>query len=139
LAAVLISSNLCVSAEPTSDEQAVRATIEGAWRALQLQELEQFKKFCSEGWMLYTARGNKFGAEKLFAVHKANIEDFRLESSNVEVRVAGEMAWATYDAVMSGKLKGETWGGDFIMTNIFERVGGRWTCVHMHESKKPKE
>jgi ketosteroid isomerase-like protein len=120
------------------EAQAIQAVIDGAWEALRKQDLNAFRQHCSDPWLLYTARGNKFSADKLFAVHKANIRDFRLVASNVRIRVAGDIAWATYDAELSGQLKGEPWGGSFIFTNIFRKKDGKWLCIHMHESKRDK-
>ncbi len=120
------------------DIQAIQAVIDGTWYALQKQDINLFERYCSRDWMLYTALGNKFTANKLFEIHRANIKNFKLIPSHMNIRIIGNMGWATYDAEMSGQIKGKPWGGSFIFTNIFEKKNDRWECIHMHESKLDK-
>lgn len=121
-----------------ADVAAIKSVIDGAWAALGAQDESAFGNHVAPGWQLYTASGAKVDVAKLFGIHKANMKGFKLVSSNLDVKVKGSVAWATYDAVMSGEFKGKPWGGNFIMTNVFEKRNGKWVCVHMHESKKPE-
>lgn len=118
------------------EERAIRQVTERMWKALREQKLEAFQKVCSEDWRLFTAGGSEFSAERLFAIHRENIRDFDLAIDRFNVRRQGDTAWATYHATMSGERLGEPWGGDFLMTHIYERHDGEWICVHTHESKK---
>ena len=122
-----------------SPEKQLRMTIRSMWRVLSQQDQAKFQNYCSPGWRLYTARGSRFDVDKLFSIHKENIQDFQLQPSNFEIHHKPQLTWVTYDAQMSALFKGEPWGGDFIMTGIYEKRRGNWVCVHMHESKKPKE
>lgn len=130
------------TAEPAANEEdaeAIRRVATGMWEALGEQDLDAFRTFCSDDWELFTAAGNRFSAERLFEVHRENIRNFRLEATGMRVEAKGGLAWATYEAAMSGKRQGEQWGGTFLMTHVFERVDGSWQCVHTHESRKPEE
>ncbi len=118
-------------------EIAVRIASDGMWESLGTQDRELFDKFTSADWQLFTAIGNRFSADRLFEIHRANIRDFRLETSLFRVHIGETFAWATFDAKMSGQRQGEPWGGDFVITSIFQQLpDGRWECVHTHESRK---
>lgn len=135
---LLFSFHPTAAAEVSEDDSAaIRTLTTEMWRALGKQNLEEFRSFCSDNWKLLTAAGNRFSAERLFEVHQENIRGFNLESSGMKVHVEGDFAWATFDAVMSGDRQGEPWGGEFLMTQIFERQDDGWQCVHTHESRKP--
>jgi ketosteroid isomerase-like protein len=120
------------------DTQAIRAVINGTWSALQKQDINLFYKYCSRDWMLYTARGKKLTANKLFEIHKAKVKNFNLIPSQMNIRILGNIGWATYDSKMSGQINGKPWGGNFIFTNIFKKNNDKWECIHMHESKHDK-
>lgn len=119
-----------------NDITAIQKSIDGAWHALEIQDLNHFYNFCSRDWKLYTASGKKLSSQVLFDMHKKNIENFKVIPSNIEIKASGKMGWATYDAKMSGSFKGSAWGGEFIFTNIFHKINGKWECIHMHESKR---
>ncbi len=122
--------------QSSEDTKRIKTLIDSLWKSLQEQDLAAFKANCTENWNLYTARGIKLSADELFEMHKANVRDFNLVSSQVNIHISGDMAWGTYDAEMSGQIKGKPWGGSFIFTNIFQKEDGKWMCVHMHESKQ---
>lgn len=119
------------------DATAIRRVTTGMWDALGKQDLDAFRSFCSDRWTLFTAVGNRFSVERLFEIHRANIRNFQLQATNIKVNIEGDLAWVTYDAVMSGERQGQPWGGYFLMTQIHQREGNRWQCVHTHESRKP--
>ncbi len=121
----------------SEEEAAIRELTEQLWASLGEHDLEAFQAICSEDWNLYTAQGARFTAERLFEVHEANIRNFELEAEEFEVRIHGDLAWATYLATMKGERQGEPWGGEFLMTHIYERRGDGWISSHTHESRKP--
>ncbi len=116
----------------------IRELTDRMWAALGDQDLNAFREVSSDDWHLYTAGGSRFTAERLFEVHEANIRGFELEADAFELRIAGDIAWATYTATMSGERQGEPWGGEFLVTHIYERVDGDWYSVHTHESRVPE-
>ncbi len=122
-------------AKKAADE--IKGIVSAMWEALGDQNLEAFHLYCSDDWKLYTAGGKKLSAEQLFSLHRQNIRKFTLVPTGMDIHLAGTIAWITYDAVMSGELRGEPWGGQFIMTQIFRRNNDAWKCIHTHESKKP--
>jgi len=140
VAAVAVSS--VRSAEdpaPAGDRDAIAAQIEAMWSALGRHDRAAFSALCDDQWQLFTASARRLDVAQLFDLHEANVRGFELAASGLAVHVRGDVAWATYDATMAGTLKGEPWGGEFLMTNLFERRGGAWVCVHMHESRRPAE
>lgn len=138
LSVMMFASMSCSGESGTENQGAVQKEIEqvisSAWDALSSQDLDLFNRYVRPDWQLYTARGNKMDAETLFGMHRQNIRNFALESSNMNIEQKGDIAWVTYDAEMSGLARGEEWGGSFILTNILVRVNGEWKIAHMHES-----
>ncbi len=118
------------------DINSIKVLIDDIWKILQEKNIDLFMERCSKDWTLYTARGNKFNVVKLFEIHKSKIKNFNLIPSHIKINVVGNMAWATYDAEMLGLFNGKPWGGKFIFTNIFRKMGNKWICIHMHESKR---
>lgn len=145
LVALLISLVACASHRPApslptyGDNAAAREKIQevldASWEALSVQDLAEFNQYVSDDWHLYTAMGNKLPSATLFDIHQANITNFRLTYTDLVVHVHGDVAWATYDATMSGLRQGEDWGGDFIFTQVFQRLNGEWIILHSHESR----
>lgn len=124
------------SYDPATVEQEVTEALEDSWDALSRHDLEAFQSHTAPGWQLYTVMGNKISAERLLEIHTANITNFSIDMSNLEVNATGPVAWVTYDGTISALNQGEEWGGDFIFTTVFEHVDGEWVMVHKHESKK---
>ena len=127
--------NMTEPPQKSADALAIKVVIDGAWDALQKQDIDQFFQYCSKEWMLYTASGKKLTAKKLFDIHKAKIKNFKLVPSQMKRRISGNIGWVTYDSEMSGQINEKAWGGNFIFTNIFIKNNGKWQCIHMHESK----
>lgn len=121
----------------TSDAIAIERAIAAGWEALGAQDLERFRALSSPEWRLFTALGNRMDAAQLFAVHSKAIRQFRVQMADLRISVSGDSAWATYAATMAATSDGKPWGGDFLITSIFERRGGAWLWAHTHESKKP--
>ncbi len=119
-----------------SGTREVERAIAASWEALSRQDFTAFTAGVSPDWELFTAMGNRFDAQKLFAVHNAGLSGFKLEMSGVRVSTGGDLAWAKYDATMTGTSGGKPWGGRFVITSILQKRGGAWIRVHTHESKK---
>lgn len=136
VATIVGASAPSADAADEGDRAAIESTIGALWSALGRQDEADFRTLVTPDWQLYTARGTAVDTATLLAAHRANLREFRLEASEVEVRIRGDLAWATYRARMSAVRRGEPWSGDFLMTNVFERGDdGRWRCVHAHESR----
>lgn len=117
-----------------SARSSITDLINRAWDALAAQDLERFKQCTLAGFQLYTAHGNKMDAERLFEIHRQSMRDFHLEHTNLEINIHDGVAWATYDAEMSGLRQGEYWSEDFIFTTIFIHKDDGWKVAHMQES-----
>lgn len=124
------------SFDPAVVEQEVTEALEESWDALSRHDLEAYQSYTAPGWRLYTVMGNKISAERLLEIHSANITNFSIDMSNLEIHATGPVAWVTYDGTISALNQGEEWGGEFIFTTVFEQVDGEWKMVHKHESKK---
>ena len=122
-----------------NEKSTIEQLIRSLWDALSIQDEAAFQQHAAPGWTLVTAIGNRFSVEKMFSVHKANLKNFQIESSNLEIHLSGSFAWATYDATLSADMKGDPWGGEFVMTNLFEKQQEEWKCIHMHETRKPEQ
>ncbi|MEX2572864.1 MAG: nuclear transport factor 2 family protein [Balneolaceae bacterium] len=123
------------TADTETAEREITEIIEGGWAALGEQDLEHFNQYSLPNWLLYTAIGNKMDAETLFSNHRQNMTEFNIDYSNLDINIHNSVAWATYDANMTGLWDGEEWGGDFIFTTVFVREDGEWKISHMHESR----
>lgn len=122
---------------PQADRASVERAMDVTWDSLRRQDLDAFMRHAVADWHLYTARGNRVSASQLFSNHRQNMTNFDIVISNLDIRIHGDVAWATYDGTMSGLWQGEKWGGDFIFTSVFEREGAGWRLAHTHESRKP--
>ncbi len=121
----------------SEDAKSIKTIIDAGWEALQKKDLQSFKQYCKDGWTLFSAGGMKLNADKLFEMYNASIKDFKFDTSDVNIHVVGDMAYATYDAKISGKVEGRgPWEENLIFTNIFQKENGKWLGIHTHETKK---
>ncbi|HEY3198747.1 MAG TPA: nuclear transport factor 2 family protein [Nitrospirales bacterium] len=58
--------------------------------------------------------------------------EFRL--SDIMIQVAGDIAWVLCRENIKNKQDGETQEAQVLVTNIYEKVEGRWLMVHHHGS-----
>lgn len=112
-----------------------RVTLDAFWDGVKKQDAEAIKAVTGDGFLLYTARGNKVSVDRLMEIHKERIpeKNFTFAMRDLKVNGGGRMAWATWDATMG--VGDQPWG-DFIMTAVLERQEEGWVLVHMHESKQ---
>ena len=120
----------------SEDAKSIKAIIDNGWKSLQKKDLEGFKKHCTDSWVLFSADGLKINVDQLFEMYNTTIKNFKLDTSEWNIRVVGDMAYATYDAKVSGEVQGGSWEESFIFTNIFQKENGKWMGIHTHESKK---
>ena len=78
------------------------------------------------GWADY--RNNHLGPEM------KEITNTKYSSSDVKVKIAGKMAWATFKYNISGDSAGRHFDSGGLGTAILEKRGGRWVIVHWHSS-----
>jgi len=77
----------------------------------------------------------EYGAE----LDKGSPVRFLGEVFDIQVRVAGSMAWATYDYIFKMVRDGEIQGKDQgLCTSVLGKEGGLWFVQHEHCSKRSK-
>jgi ketosteroid isomerase-like protein len=60
--------------------------------------------------------------------------DMKFELTEVEVQVAGDVAWVICTENLTTKQDDTTVQTRILATNLFERVGDEWLMIHHHGS-----
>lgn len=66
------------------------------------------------------------------------MKDFQYRPDDIAVRVAGDLAWATFRYGLQGDMKGRTVDVVGRGTAILERRGSRWVVRHTHTSGRAR-
>ena len=78
------------------------------------------------GWLDY--RNNHLAPEM------KEMKNVKYASSDLKLKLADKMAWATFKYTISGDLDGKHFDSGGLGTAILEKRGGRWLIVHWHSS-----
>jgi len=123
----------------TSEADEVRATVEGAWRAIGEKDAAKAVSHYAADPVVFSmapplcAKGSQEqGLREWFATWRGPI---RHESRDLHVAVGGDVAFCTAVQRIAGtKTDGAEVDLWFRMTVGLRRQGGRWKIVHEHES-----
>lgn len=78
------------------------------------------------GWLDY--RNNHLAPEM------KEMKNIKYASSDMKLKVANEVAWATFKYTISGDSEGKHFDSGGLGTAILEKRGGHWVIVHWHSS-----
>lgn len=123
----------------TTDRDAVRATIDGLWRAIGAKKADEAIAHYAPNPVVYSLapplRQETVGPEGLNAWFATWRGPIGVELSDVQVTSSGDVAFATSLNRMTGtKTDGERIDLWFRATAGLRKIDGHWRVVHEHES-----
>ncbi len=122
-----------------TDEQQIDLALSEMLGAWQLGDVERLHKYYVDdvsvvsgvweppviGWTNYLAAYQK---------QHARVQQVRMDRQNTYVRVAGNIAWASYQWEFTGVVDGQQNAARGQATLVLEKRNGRWLIVHNHTS-----
>jgi ketosteroid isomerase-like protein len=111
------------------------ATIHAWDRAMVENDVAKIRAFLRDDWTIVGPDGSVDRQDKLLGlVASGDLTHDVMESSDVDVRVVGDVAIVVSRGVSGGAYRGEKFRLVERGTNVFVREGGRWLCVATHLS-----
>jgi ketosteroid isomerase-like protein len=140
-AAVLAFSLGNAGAQQSADLDKVKAASQAFYQALAVIDDGEAmgKVWAHTGYVTYYGPGAQaiivgWDAQKQYWVAtNKEIPGRSVSFQTAELHVTGNLAWEMGEEIGSGKLKdGSTLEIDFIATNVYEKINGRWLMVSHH-------
>lgn len=137
----LISGFWTVSAHDT-DEEAVKKVLMQEARAIETGDLETLDKLWSHGdsVLIFESGGVDKGWQNYRDHHLAPelkvFKNTKYAVSDVNVKVNGKTAWATFKYALSADYKERKIESNGVGTMVFEKADGKWLIVHSHTSAR---
>lgn len=113
-----------------SDEDAVRQTINELYSALGRNDAAALDRIYAADYTLVNESGELTNKTARLAAIKSG--ELRFESvsfNDVNIRLYGDTAIATYNATAKAQFKGQPVGGKLRVTTTFVKIKGRWQLV----------
>lgn len=124
---------------PMADEQAIDymiSTMLGAWQITDIDRMHQCyaddATFVSGTWAPPVVGWANY--VPLYQAQRARTQQVRLERSNTIIKVAGAVAWASYQWDFSGTVDGQPMIAQGQTTLVMQKRVDRWVIVHNHTS-----
>jgi ketosteroid isomerase-like protein len=124
---------------PMADEQQIDymiSTLLGAWQLNDVDRMHQCyadeATFVSGTWAPPVVGWANY--VPLYKQQRARTQQVRLERTNTLIRVAGAVAWASYQWDFSGTVDGQPMPSQGQTTLVLEKRNDRWVIVHNHTS-----
>ena len=138
MVAMLVAASSFVFSQPAraganqkgNDEQAVRQLLKEASAALTRNDAAALDRIYADSYTLI----NEFGvlttkAPRLAAIKSGELKFESVRFDEVNVRLYGNTAVATFRVTSKGQLKGQAIGGQFLATSTYVKMKGRWQLV----------
>ncbi len=128
-----------VSAQ-ASDEAAVRDTLLQNAAAFERGDMTALNKLWAndESVSVFESGHANYGwadyRDKHLKPEMAEMKNTKYSITDIEARIAGNTAWATFKYTISANLKDRRAEGGGLGTAILEKRDGRWVIVHWHSS-----
>jgi uncharacterized protein (TIGR02246 family) len=136
---------MAVACGGAADGDAVKALVEREVAAVNARDMQALSQIWSQsddillfdvappgrfqGWPAIAGSFNDFFLR---------LSDVAMSVENVQVRVDGALAAATYDWTLAGTLDGRTLADHGQATALYRREKGGWRLVHAHYSPAPR-
>ncbi len=137
----LVSSVWKISAHDT-DEKAVTNVLMAEAKAIETGDIKTLDKIWSddESVLIFESGGEDKGWKNYRDHHLAPelkaFKNTKYTVSDVNVKVDGKTAWATFKYALSADYKERKIESNGVGTMIFEKKGDNWLIVHSHTSAK---
>lgn len=151
LSAILTSAFALISgsgiANTSVDLDSVTAASKAFYKALAVIDDGQAmaRVWAHTNYVTYFGPGTRtiivgWGAQKQYWVKlNKEIPQRAVSLEHARREVNGNVAWEMGEEIGSAKLKdGSPLKVDFIVTNVYEKIGGRWLMVSHHVQPKPQ-
>ena len=138
IVAMLVASFSFVFSQPTrsganqkgKDEQAVQQLLNEISAALGRSDTAALDRIYADDYTLV----NEFGvlttkAPRLAALKSGELKYESVSFDEVNIRLHGNTAVATYRVTSKGQFKGQEIGGQFRATSTYVKIKGRWQLV----------
>ena len=113
-----------------NDEQAVRQLLNELSAAVGRNDIAALDRIYADDYMLvYESGVQTTKAQRLAAMKSGELKYESLSFDEVNVRMYGNTAVATYRVTSKGQSKGQDIGGQFRATSTFVKIKGRWQLV----------
>ena len=142
IACFLLSSVAGLAAEPSSDAEQVKATLNAMWEAIERGDAEAYAQYVHPDFTqfgesdVYLAQGKDLEVASIRDYVK-RARDVHTEMHQPIVTVKGDVAWIVYYWSDSGVVGDERFTSQGKSTRIFVREDGRWLCIHGHYTAVP--
>ncbi len=136
--AMLVAASSFVFSQPTrssenqkgNDEQAVRQLFNELSAALGRNDTAALDRIYADDYTLVNESGVlTTKAPRLAAIRSGELKYESVSFDDVNVRMYGNTAVATYRVTSKGQSKGQDIGGQFRATSTYVKIKGRWQLV----------
>ncbi|MEK6325190.1 MAG: nuclear transport factor 2 family protein [Acidobacteriota bacterium] len=112
------------------DEQAVRQVLNELYAALGRNDIAALDRIYPDNYTLVNESGElTTKAPRLAAMKSGELKFESVSYDEVNVRLYGNTAVATYRAMIKGQFKGQAIGGQLRVTSTLVKMKGRWQLV----------
>jgi ketosteroid isomerase-like protein len=138
IVAMLVAASSFVFSQPTrsganqkgNDEQAIRQLLNEISTALGRNDAAALDRIYADDYTLVNESGVlTTKAPRLAAIKSGELKYESVGFDEVNVRLYGNTAVATYRVTSKGQLKGQEIGGQFRATSTYMKMKGRWQLV----------
>ena len=138
IVAMLVATSTSVFSQPTrsganqkgNDEQAVRQLLNELYAALGRNDTAALDRIYADDYTLVNESGVlTTKAPRLAALKSGELKFESVSFDEVNIRLHGNTAIATYRVTSKGQFKGQEIGGQFRATSTYLKMKGRWQLV----------
>ena len=136
--AMLVAASSFVFSQPTrsganqkgNDEQAVRQLLDKLYAALGRNDAAALDRIYADDYTLVNESGVlTTKAPRLASIKSGELKFESVSFDDVNVRLYGNTAVATYHSMSKAQFKGQEIGGQFRVTVTLVKIKGRWQVV----------
>ena len=136
--AMLVAASSFILSQPTfsganqkgNDEQAVRQLLDELYLALGRNDVAALDRIYADNYTLVNESGVlTTKAPRLAAIRSGEMKFESASYDEVNIRLYGNTAVATYRVMIKGQSKGQEIGGQLRVTSTLMKMKGRWQLV----------
>lgn len=130
------------NASADRDVDAVKATLNQMWKAIEDGDIERYASFVHPDFTQFGENDTYLSEGKALEVqgmgeYLKRARGVHTEMHQPHVTVRGNVAWVTYYWTDEGTIEGKRFTSRGKSTRIFVREEGRWLCIHGHYTSVP--
>lgn len=142
--AMLVAASSLVFSQPTrsganqkgNDEQPVLQLLNEISAALGRADTAALDRIYADNYTLVNESGElTTKAPRLAAIKSGELKYESVSFDEVNIRLYGDTAVATYRVTSKGQFKGQAFGGQFRATSTYVKMKGHWQLVAAHVTR----